>query len=253
MNRLIFVLGFLGVVATGYAPVVLYANEDGHTADVRTAAIQAAPVAPLASPTSSDETVAVWSPPQLPASPPRNDIAVKESAIPTKAEAIYADALPALYEGEYDAPIWAVVTRGAKLHADANVSSPTTWLYPVGAKLNVIGYRRGWFEVADPESARRGFIYANYYLEALSTPISAPLVAKVETPPAIPTPAPTRTALAEPAPAPVVKRTAGRQWQSSLSRLAPPPTPTNFVASARPSSAPNRDGVESLLEKAMRR
>ena len=268
MNRLVYFLGFLGVVATGYAPVVLYANQDGVASDVEAAVSRPAPVEPgpaNASSGAKDETVAVWSRPLVPAAVPQEEVAAKERVIPAKAEAIYTDALPAVYEGEYDVPIWAVVTLGAKLHSDPDVSSPTTWLYAVGTELNVVGYRRGWYEVIDPASSRRGFIYANYYLEALRGPTSnpvVPVVVKIEVPAAKPAPAPTRTALAEPAPTQISKVADGRQWQSSLTRLAPPEpvqqlapaaTRTNFVSTARPSIAANRESVESLLEKALRR
>ncbi len=207
-----------------------------------------------------DESARVWwCPPQVPGVAPRDEIAVKENASPAKAEAIYSDALPAVYDGEYDNPIWAVVMRGAKLHSEPGVSSPTTWVYAVGTKLNVVGYRQGWYQIVDPVSSRRGFIYANYYLEALSGPTNNAVVPTVAKAPA---PAPTRTALAEPAPAVTAKPAAPRVSQSSLSRLAPaepvqqlapPATRARFVPTARPSYAANRDGVESLLEKAMRR
>lgn len=250
MNRLVIFFGFLGVVATGYAPVVLYANQEGHASEVEVAASPPTLVEPAPGDPATELVAAALPGPQvIPV-----EAAPKATPIPAKVEAIYSDALPAVYDGEYDVPHWAVVTRGAKLHSDANVSSPTTWLYPVGAKLNVIGYRQGWYEIVDPESARRGFIYANYYLEAMSGPAStqpAPVVAKVETPAAKPATAPTRTALAEPAQG--QKLAAGRQWQSSLSRLGPPTGAATVVSQARPSFASNRDGVESLLDKAMRR
>ena len=229
---------------------------------MQAAQARAEPLAPPIANASSEpkaESAAVWSPPGVPAAAASSDeIAVKASAIPAQAEAIYSDALPALYEGEYDVPIWEVVTRGAKLHSDPGVSSPTTWFYAVGTKLNVVGYRRGWYEVVDPVSSRRGFIYANYYLEALRGPASDPVVPVVAKPPA---PTPTRTALAEPAPA-VTAKPAPRVSQSSLSRLAPPEpaqrlapaaTPASLVPTARPAYAAKRDGVESLLEKALRR
>ncbi len=261
MNRLAFFVGFFGVVATGYAPVVLYANPDEHPSEVQAAPTRPAPLDLATANASSeprDESAAVWSPPRVPAAASSDEIAVKGSAIPAKAEAIYSDALPAVYEGEYDVPIWAVVTRGAKLHSEPGVSSPTTWFYAVGAKLNVVGYRQGWYEVVDPVSSRRGFIYANYYLEALRGPTSNPVVPVIAK---APVPMPTRTALAEPALTATAKP-APRVSQSRLSRLAPaepvqqlapPATRARLVSTARPSYAANRDGVESLLEKAMRR
>jgi hypothetical protein len=247
-------LGLLGVVAGGYSPVVLYANPEGNSPDAQTVATGSVQVSPgtADSPSKSkDETVAVWSPPSQSSAAPLAKAALKDSASRALPEAVYADALPALYEGDYDNPIWAVVTRGARLHSDPDVSSPTTLFYAVGAKLNVIGYRQGWYQVVDPETSRRGFIYANYYLEALQAPSDTRVLAKAPVPP------PTHTALAETAPAQAPKLAVTRVSQFSPSRLAPAETP---VPSTRPSFSSPRpsftasppDGVASLLEKALR-
>ena len=197
MNRIALSICVLGVVAAGYSPVVLYANQDGHAPDAQAVAIPSAPAETAEITTGSINpnavTVAVWSPPPASFAAPLDEAALKEAPLSAHygiPQAVYSDALPAAYEGDYDAPIWAIVTRGAKLHADPDVSSPTTWFYAVGTKLNVVGYRQGWYQVVDPATARRGFIYAQYYLDALSGPGDAPVVAKA--------PALTQTALAEP-------------------------------------------------------
>ncbi len=232
MNRLAQTICILGVAAAGFTPVLLYAKQDGRSASAESGASAASNPEAM--------TVAVWTPPA------RADAA---QAMPAVAEAsldaVYMDALPASYEGDYDDPIWAVVTRGARLHSDPDVSSPTTWFYATGAKLHVVGYRGGWYQVADPESSRRGFIYASHYLDALRGPdAELPVVAKAETP--------VQTALAEPAeaPKPAVKHAS----RAGPFLLAPPEAveqPRAVSASPRPASRPG--GVAGLLDKAIRR
>ena len=233
MNRLAQTICILGVAAAGFTPVLLYAKQDG-----RSPSVESADVA-----TPKAESIAVWTPPNRPqphfsfAAP----IEESEFAAPALAEAVYAEALPAAYEGDYDDPIWAVVTRGAKLHTDPDISSPTSWFYGAGAKLHVLGYRQGWYHVADPETSRRGFIYARYYLEALRGPdATLPVVAKAT--------APTQTALAEPAETPKPVRHASRDVPMLL---APPPTVEPAVRASRTVSQPR--GVAALLDKAIRR
>jgi hypothetical protein len=235
MNRLTQTICILGVAAAGFTPVLLYAKQDGRSASVASGA----------SAVSNPEavTIAVWTPPA------RADAAQAMPAIAAAPlDAVYMDALPATYEGDYDDPIWAVVTRGARLHSDPDVSSPTTWFYATGAKLHVVGYRGGWYQVVDPENSRRGFVYARHYLDALRGPdAELPVVAKTETP--------VQTALAEPteAPKPAVKRAsrAGPYLLAPAETAAPAPA---SVRSERPSFVAARPGsVTSLLNQAIRR
>lgn len=232
MNRLTQTICVLGVAAAGLTPVLLYANQDGRAPAALSGGLSA----------SNPEavTVAVWTPPGR-SEPSFADLLASDLAAPI--DAVYADALPATYEGDYDDPLWAVVTRGARLHADPDVASPTTWFYGVGAKLHVVGYRQGWYQVVDPETSRRGFIFARHYLEALRGPDATPVMAKVETLP--------QTALAEPAPAetPVLRHASSR---TAPYLLAPSETPAPVVrAATRTASRPG--GVAGLLDKAIRR
>ena len=237
MNRLALTICVLGVAAAGFTPVLLYAKQ-GRSPDAP--AVSAAP-------DSERVTIAVWTPPARDQSTPSMSA---PAAVGTPVEAVYMDALPATYEGDYDDPIWAVVTRGARLHADADVSSPTTWFYGVGAKLHVVGYRGGWYQVVDPETSRRGFIYARHYLEALRGPDATPAVAKAPPPP--------QTALAEPSEAakPVTPASTQASRVNPL-LLAPPETAAPAPAAvrpARPAFAASRPGsVSSLLDQAIRR
>jgi hypothetical protein len=235
MNRLAQTICILGVAAAGFTPVLLYAKQDGGSASVESGASAVS--------NSEAVTIAVWTPPA------RADAAAQVMPAVTEAplDAVYMDALPAIYEGDYDDPIWAVVTRGARLHSDPDVSSPTTWFYAPGSKLHVVGYRGGWYQVVDPESSRRGFVYARHYLDALRGPdAELPVVAKTETP--------VQTALAEPAEAPKPVKHASRAGPFLLApaeTAAPAPA---SVRSERPSFVAARPGsVTSLVNQAIRR
>ncbi len=236
MNRLAQTICILGVAAAGFAPVLLYAKQDGRSPSVESADV--------ANPKA--ETIAVWTPPSRPQPHASFAAPIEETefAAPAPPEAVYAEALPAVYEGDYDDPIWAVVARGAKLHTDPDISSPTTWYYGVGAKLHVLGFRQGWYHVVDPETSRRGFIYARYYLEALRSPdATLPVVAK--------TASPTQTALAEPAPAEAQKQAVRHASRDVPMLLAPTPAVEPAARASRTVRQPR--GVAALLDKAIRR
>jgi hypothetical protein len=65
---------------------------------------------------------------------------------------------------------WVVVIRGATEHSSPSVSAPTVRYYPVGTELHLIGYEQGWFQVLDPVTSERGWIYEKYYLQAIRGP-----------------------------------------------------------------------------------
>jgi hypothetical protein len=90
-----------------------------------------------------------------------------------------------------DEAIWFVVSRAARLHAGPSVSSPTVHFYPVGTELRLISYEQGWFQVLDPATSRKGWIYEKHYLEAISGPGQTRLVMQHA-------PGPSRVAVATP-------------------------------------------------------
>ena len=59
---------------------------------------------------------------------------------------------------------------GATEHSGPSVSAPTVRYYPVGTELHLIGYEQGWFQVLDPVTSQRGWIYEKYYLQAIRGP-----------------------------------------------------------------------------------
>jgi hypothetical protein len=85
--------------------------------------------------------------------------------------------LPATREGsestEPPAPeemSWVVVIRFATVHSGPSVSAPTVRFYSVGTELQLIDHQYGWFEVLDPATSQRGWIYERYYLQAIRGP-----------------------------------------------------------------------------------
>ena len=132
-------------------------------------------------------------------------------------------------EGKNEEAIWVVVIRGATVHSGPSVSAPTVRFYPVGTELNLIGYEQGWFQVSDPTTSQRGWIYEKYYLEAIRGPGQARAVMQDS-------PSPTRAALKVPKPRPPLRRVKKPEHQRH-EKLQP------HIAS---------ETVASLLEKAFR-
>ena len=60
--------------------------------------------------------------------------------------------------------------RGATVHSGPSVSAPIVRLYSVGAELQLTDYQHGWFQVLDPVTSQRGWIFEEYYLQAIRGP-----------------------------------------------------------------------------------
>jgi Bacterial SH3 domain len=73
-------------------------------------------------------------------------------------------------KGENEEANWVFVIRGATVHSGPSVSAPTVRFYSVGTELQLIDYQQGWFQVSDPVTSQRGWIYEKYYLEAIRGP-----------------------------------------------------------------------------------
>ena len=65
---------------------------------------------------------------------------------------------------------WVVVIRGATVHSGPSVSAPMVRFYSVGTELHLTDYQHGWFQVLDPVTSQRGWIYEKYYLQAIRGP-----------------------------------------------------------------------------------
>ncbi len=117
--------------------------------------------------------------------------------------------------------IWFVVSRAARLHTRPSVSSPIAQFYPVGTELKLISHEQGWFQVSDPVTLRQGWIYDQYYLEAIRGPGQTQVaVLKSST---------TRVALAAPEPKPV-SRVKKPRPQQTITKTRPPRTHNAFAS-----------------------
>ena len=93
----------------------------------------------------------------------------QRAALPTPSESFEPSALP-LSEDEDEEVNWVVVIRGATVHSGPSVSAPTVRLYSVGTELQLTDYQHGWFQILDPVTSQRGWIYEKYYLQAIRGP-----------------------------------------------------------------------------------
>ena len=140
-------------------------------------------------------------------------------------------------KGENEEANWVFVIRGATVHSGPSVSAPTVRFYSVGTELQLIDYQQGWFQVLDPVTSQRGWIYEKYYLEAIRGPGQQLAVQDL--------PSPTRVALAAPKPKPVSRVEKPRPQQKIANR----PSKRNGIASA---SRYRYETVASILDRALR-
>ena len=91
------------------------------------------------------------------------------ASLPIPSESFEPSVSPAP-EGKNQEVIWVVVIRGATVHSEPSVSAPTARFYSIGTELQLIDYQHGWFQVLDPVTSQRGWIYEKYYLEAIRGP-----------------------------------------------------------------------------------
>jgi Bacterial SH3 domain len=139
--------------------------------------------------------------------------------------------------------MWVKVIRGATVHSGPSVSAPVVSYLAVGKELHLVDSQQEWFQVFDPATGQRGWVYAKYYVEPIDRP-SGKRVAVQE---------PQAPVDAVPAPAPVaaVPSKAVRRVLQQPQFLGPPQVQ---VERTRPSPRWFRDdSVASLLDRALRR
>jgi SH3 domain-containing protein len=66
-------------------------------------------------------------------------------------------------------PERAKVVLAAEMHSEGSVSSPMVRIYRPGTELQVIGRVDGWFQVSDPVTHERGWIFEKY-LSSIESP-----------------------------------------------------------------------------------
>jgi len=134
-------------------------------------------------------------------------------------------------EGKSPEATWVVVIRGATVHSDPSVSAPIVRYYSVGTELELIDHQQGWFQVLDPATSQRGWIYEKYYLQAIRAPGQG--VAALQE-------LPKQRVVSATKPAPHVRR---------AKNLGPRPKSRPVIASAPRS---RYETVASILDRALR-
>ncbi len=134
--------------------------------------------------------------------------------------------------------MWVVVIRGAWMHSGPSVSTPVVGHQSPGKEMHLIDSSQGWYQVLDPETGKRGWVYAKYYVEPIDRP-GQKRVAVVQEP-QLPVNA---------APAAAAPPKAVRKVLQQPRFLAPPQAQAERVRQrARP-----LEGVAGLLDRAFRR
>ena len=103
----------------------------------------------------------------------------QQAPLPTPGASLEPSESP-INEGENEEANWVVVIRGATVHSGPSVSAPMVRFYSVGTELHLTDYQHGWFQVLDPVTSQRGWIYEKYYLQAIRGP--GQLVADLQEP-----------------------------------------------------------------------
>ena len=190
MKRLLLSLCLVGVVFTGHTRDVL------ETAQVLPASknrlVEARAVSSLSSPAMPDsiaqypssgiEQVAVRSPAMTPEdtqsiAPPRGNM--QGEPLPTGEGS--QPSVPPVPDAEKHEANWVVVIRWATVHSGPSVSASIVRFYSVGTELELMDHQHGWFQVLDPATAQRGWIYERYYLQAIRGP--GQVIAALQEPP----------------------------------------------------------------------
>jgi hypothetical protein len=72
-------------------------------------------------------------------------------------------------DGAEQEPVRAKVVLAAQMHSEGSVSAPTVRYYRPGTELQVVGREDGWFQVSDPVTQERGWIFEKY-LSSVESP-----------------------------------------------------------------------------------
>ena len=179
MKRLLLSLCLVGVVFTGHPRHVLETAQvppasKNQLVEARAVSSLSSPAMPdsiAQSPSSGIEQVAVRSlamtrEDMQPTTPPRGD--VKKAPLPTGEGS--ERSVPPVPDAEKHEANWVVVIRWATVHSGPSVSASIVRFYSVGTELELMDYQHGWFQVLDPATAQRGWIYERYYLQAIRGP-----------------------------------------------------------------------------------
>jgi hypothetical protein len=178
MKRLLLSLCLVGVVFSGHTPLVIETAQGPppsikQLVEARAVSPPVSPAMPDLSqvPTSGIEQVTARSPAMTgedtqSLTSPRGDI--QGEPLPTGKSS--EPSVPPVPDAEKHEANWVVVIRWATVHSGPSVSAPIVGSYSVGTELQLTDYQQGWFRVLDPATSQRGWIYENYYLQAIRGP-----------------------------------------------------------------------------------
>jgi Bacterial SH3 domain len=245
MKRLLLSACLVGVVFAGYSPSSLQTN-------------QANQVTPAAADPGNERAVSIvpksrtvervaFRPSATDAS---QQATLKGSPLEPTVEEMFKPALLQNPEGKDENRVeaadenamWVKVIRGAMVHSGPSVSAPVVSHFAIGTELHLIDSQQDWFQVFDPVTGERGWVYARYYVEPIDRPSGKRVVAVQEPQAAV-----------EPAPAPVAAAPskAVRRVLQQPNFLAPPQVQVERTRPSRPWF--REDSVASLLDRALRR
>jgi Bacterial SH3 domain len=244
MKRLLLSVCLVGVVFAGYPPKFPQTNQvTPATADPMTSEravsivpknriVQRVAYRPSATDTAEQATL-------------------KGSPLEPTVEEMFEPALPQVSEAKDENKdeaadenaMWVKVIRGATVHSGPSVSAPVVSYLAVGKELHLVDSQQDWFQVFDPATGQRGWVYAKYYVEPIDRPSGKRVVAVQE---------PQAPVDAVPAPAPVAAPSkAVRRVLQQPQFLGPPQVKAERAQPSRPWF--REDSVASLLDRALRR
>jgi hypothetical protein len=169
--------------------------------------------------------------------------------LPPTVEEMFEPALPQASEAKDENKdeaadenaMWVKVIRGATVHSGPSVSAPVVSYLAVGKELHLVDSQQDWFQVLDPATGQRGWVYAKYYVEPIDRPSGKSVVAVQEP----------QAPVVAPAPVAAAPSRAARRVLQQPNFLAPPQAQ---VERTRLSPRWFRDdSVASLLDRALRR
>ena len=176
MKRLLLSLCLVGVVFSGHTTFVIETAQGPspsikQLAEARAVFPPISPAMPLMPqlPSSGIEQVAVRSPAMTgenTQSIARGDI--QEEPLPTSESS--EPSVPPVPDAEKHEANWVVAMRWATVHSGPSVSASIVRFYSVGTELDLMDHQHGWFQVLDPATAQRGWIYEKYYIQAIRGP-----------------------------------------------------------------------------------
>jgi hypothetical protein len=177
MKRLLLSLWLVGAVFPGHTPNLLQTQSHPASVERLVEARAGAPLPALATPEFMPESqpsgvepvrsLAMTGQDTQSITLPRRDN--QRAPLPTTGDSSEPSG-PPVAEGDNKEAIWVVVIRWATVHSDPSVSAPTVRFYSVGTELQLIDHQHGWFQVLDPVTSQRGWIYEKYYLQAIRGP-----------------------------------------------------------------------------------